>query len=135
VQRSHSNFATGCDSFELVRSCGAGATICWLQTLDSNYLHFHFEFAEGQIIKISPNYQNPVQTNFRASNYQNIGCIDADFCDQGAIFSIFRNGPEYIAENGSNFQKLSKTFAPKFANLEEIAKNCHILIIWPGLVL
>jgi hypothetical protein len=75
---------------------------------------FHFDFAEGQIIKISPNYQNPIG----ASNYQNIGCIDADFCDQGAIFQ--------------HFSKSTRIFCRKRVKISEIIKNLRTKIckIW-----
>ena len=35
------------------------AFLHWLQIFKSKYLHFHFDFAEGQSIKISQKYQNP----------------------------------------------------------------------------
>ena len=42
------------------------------------YLCFRFDFASDQSIKIS-------------STYQHIGCIDADFYDQGAKFQHFQD--------------------------------------------
>ena len=72
-----------------------------------------------------------------ALNYQNIGCIDADFSDQSVIFQHFLDLPEKSDENSSKSQNLCETFAPTFANFRKFtivylnnSAIIWILIIW-----
>ena len=74
-----------------------------------NMCNFHFDFAEGQSIKIS-------------SKYQNISCIDADFYDQGAIvqhFSGFCWDLTRIRRIPANFRKCWLKFSKCFENGEK----------------
>ena len=79
------------------------------------YLHFHFDFAEGQSIKISPKYQNP----FFNSKYQNIGCIDAEFCADFAIFLHFSRSTRIYWRKCVKMSKNAKILRTKFRKFSE----------------
>ena len=63
----------------------------WLQIVKYKYVYFHFDFAEGQSPKMS-------------LKYQNIGCIDVDFCDHGAF--EFRQIPAKFCQQLVKFSQM-----------------------------
>ena len=80
-------------------------------------------------INISPKYQNP----FFNSNYQNIGCIDAEFCADFAIFLHFSRSTRIYWRKYVKMLKNAKILRSSH-QISEIfrksAKNGHILILW-----
>ena len=95
--------------------CGDPACWSWLQILEYKYLYFHFGLAEAQSIKISSKYQNP----FFNSKYQNIGCIDADFCADFAIFLHFSRSTRIYWRKCVKMSKNAKILRTKFRKFSE----------------
>ena len=67
LQRVLSEVSEARERFVLVRENGAtgwrgrGEAVPWVPISSSKYLHFHFEFGEGQNTKIPSKYQNPFE--------------------------------------------------------------------------
>jgi hypothetical protein len=73
-------------------------------------------------------YHQTTKIQFGASNYQISAVSTPIFATKAPFFSIFRNLPDYLAENAAKFQKLLKTFAPKFAKSGRNRKKFKIAI-------
>ena len=111
-------------SFKFDESC---VRLSWLQIFKSKYLHFHFDFGEGQSIKISSKYQN----QFFNSKCQNIGCIDPDFCADFAIFLHFSRSTRIYSRKCVKMSKTCKNPLHQISeNFRKCLKNGHILIFW-----
>ena len=89
----------------------------WVQILKYKILHFHFDFRRGP-------------------KYQNIGCIDADFCADFAIFLHFSRSTRIYCRKRVKISKNAKILRTKFGNFQKMSKKKgHILILWLYFVL
>ena len=75
-------------------------------------------------------YHQSIKIRFSTQNIKISAVSTPIFARISPFFCIFRDLPEYIGENASKCQKMQKSFAPNFGNLQEIIKNGHILIFW-----
>ena len=75
-------------------------------------------------------YHQSIKIRFSTQNMKISAVSTPIFARISRFFCIFRDLPEYIAENASKCQKMQKSFAPNFGNFQKICKNGHILILW-----
>ena len=74
-----------------------------------------------------PKYHQSIKIRRRALKYQNIGCIDADFCADFAIFLHFSRSARMICRKRVKLPENARILRTNFL---KIAENKHILILW-----
>ena len=81
-----------------------------------------------------PKYHQSVKTRRRALKYQNIGCIDADFCADFAIFLHFSRSTRIICRKRVKMPENARILRTNFRKIIQIfrkwAKSGCILILW-----
>ena len=74
-----------------------------------------------------PKYHQSIKIRRRALKYQNIGCIDADFCADFAIFLHFSRSTRIICRKRIKLPENARILRTNFLKISE---NKHILILW-----
>ena len=74
-----------------------------------------------------PKYHQSIKIRRRALKYQNIGCIDAAFCADFAIFLHFSRSTRIICRKRVKLPENARILRTNFRKFSE---NKHILILW-----
>ena len=70
-----------------------------------------------------PKYHQSIKIRRRALKYQNIGCIDADFCADFAIFLHFSRSTRIYCRKRVKMSKNAKILRTKFGNFQKMSKK------------